>query len=409
LNKDKGEDRQAEHGSRGTTEEESAKQSARDPTPEIDDTHCSGDGDVDVLHPSAKDDLPDNVEGQEANEDEDSADEGGIAVEVEEDDEEEAATPESAIGEGMQTEEMQLVSPADSTGTKQIVHPETPQSDGASTVATTAPFSTPRHPSLVGAQDTPGSARADSGDDMTEQIAQQLEYLQRELQHRKPDGDSAGLEEESARDLGNIQEEAGNGEEASAVLGESVSAADEPTKEAVATATAGGGSPAARDGREVPSPPCASRRSPVNTANGKSAKAVGKVAAKTTKAVVVLTTGISTADNKPLWRKFKKLAGDHGGRVVSEYERDVTHIVTPTNADGFCTKRTLKFMQGVADGKWVVGPKWVQACVDADATADETPFEVKGYTDLENGRLRLSLTFFEIRFGLDWAQLLRRR
>jgi hypothetical protein len=64
--------------------------------------------------------------------------------------------------------------------------------------------------------------------------------------------------------------------------------------------------------------------------------------------------------------------------MVSEYERDVTHVIATVNEKGMGTKRTLKLMQGIADGKWIVGTTWAEACVRAGKRVSEAPYELKG-------------------------------
>ena len=46
------------------------------------------------------------------------------------------------------------------------------------------------------------------------------------------------------------------------------------------------------------------------------------------------------------------------------------------------TKRTLKLMQGIADGKWIVSEAWAAACVRSLSRVDEAEYELKGYVAL---------------------------
>ena len=60
----------------------------------------------------------------------------------------------------------------------------------------------------------------------------------------------------------------------------------------------------------------------------------------------------------------------------------MTHVIAATNSAGMGTKRTLKLMQGIADGKWIVSEAWAAACVRSLSRVDEAEYELKGYVAL---------------------------
>jgi hypothetical protein len=76
------------------------------------------------------------------------------------------------------------------------------------------------------------------------------------------------------------------------------------------------------------------------------------------KEVHILYTGLTPEDEKKL-DKIKEEA-DQKLKIVIHYQMrnfdDVTHIITSVDKKHLC-KRTLKYLQGVLKGKWIVEPK----------------------------------------------------
>jgi len=59
----------------------------------------------------------------------------------------------------------------------------------------------------------------------------------------------------------------------------------------------------------------------------------------------------------------------------------VTHIVTATNNKKGICPRTIKYLNGVLTGKWIVSYEWIIKCLRHKTWADEAPHEVKGTND----------------------------
>eukprot|EP00035_Acanthoeca_spectabilis_P030743 m.10699 g.10699 ORF g.10699 m.10699 type:complete len:1025 (-) comp4350_c0_seq1:1863-4937(-) len=306
-----------------------------------------------------------------------SSDEEGFPVEVVDEDDIPESPPPNSVGLGAQS-----VSPLrESTDTTL----KTPKS--SKSLADTETTTPNQH--SASAQTTPSSAFSDSEDTMT--LRKELAVLQQQLAVEEAKRTKAAVSGGAAT-LGAISEES-----ASAEADVPPVSAPEDSEETVLAKELRESCP--RDEIEnsaltvasvvaeshpdtVSASSCAEADYPqANTAQTKTADSAQKAPAAVRKPPVVLPTGVSIGQNKALWRPFKKLVGILGGRVVTEYERDVTHVVTPTIENNLCTKRTLKFMQGVADGKWMVGVKWAEACIAKGVCVDEAPFEITGYND----------------------------
>ncbi|GMI87859.1 breast cancer susceptibility1, ARABIDOPSIS THALIANA BREAST CANCER SUSCEPTIBILITY1 [Hibiscus trionum] len=105
---------------------------------------------------------------------------------------------------------------------------------------------------------------------------------------------------------------------------------------------------------------------------------------------LVLCCSALTVEEKEIISEFEKLAGV---TVLKRWDSNVTHIVASTDENGAC-KRTLKFLMGVSEGKWILNINWVKACIKAMKPVDELPYEISidvhGIRDGPRlGRLRL--------------------
>ncbi|XP_071803585.1 BRCA1-associated RING domain protein 1-like [Asterias amurensis] len=96
--------------------------------------------------------------------------------------------------------------------------------------------------------------------------------------------------------------------------------------------------------------------------------------------VVLLGTGLNDSQRKRL-QACAKLLGN--GRVVSEFGSEVTHLVASCNHDNLCM-RTMKYLNAVLSGIWVVSFNWITECLRIKGQAEEVKFEVKGTTTLSN-------------------------
>ncbi|KAL4302572.1 hypothetical protein GQ457_10G022330 [Hibiscus cannabinus] len=105
---------------------------------------------------------------------------------------------------------------------------------------------------------------------------------------------------------------------------------------------------------------------------------------------LVICCSALTVEEKEIISEFEKLAGV---TVLKRWDSNVTHIIASTDENGAC-KRTLKFLMGILEGKWILNINWVKACIKAMKPADELPYEISidvhGIRDGPRlGRLRL--------------------
>eukprot|EP01033_Poteriospumella_lacustris_P005272 gene5272-3765_t len=63
--------------------------------------------------------------------------------------------------------------------------------------------------------------------------------------------------------------------------------------------------------------------------------------------------------------------------AVTHFTSSVTHVVVSVDKQGIMKQRTMKYMQALAHGVWVVSTKWIYACLQAGAIVDESEYEVK--------------------------------
>ncbi|KAL6567273.1 hypothetical protein OROGR_000941 [Orobanche gracilis] len=79
--------------------------------------------------------------------------------------------------------------------------------------------------------------------------------------------------------------------------------------------------------------------------------------------------------------------------ILKNWDATVTHVVTSTDENGAC-RRTLKYLMGVLEGKWILSVEWIKACIGAGELVDEHLHEISidihGIRDGPRlGRLRL--------------------
>ncbi|KAL7329753.1 hypothetical protein PS15p_204796 [Mucor circinelloides] len=97
------------------------------------------------------------------------------------------------------------------------------------------------------------------------------------------------------------------------------------------------------------------------------------------KEVHIMYTGLTPEDEKRL-DKIKEEA-DLTLKIVIHYQmrdfNDVTHVITSVDKKHLC-KRTLKYLQGVLKGKWVVDPQWLIDSTKSKKWQAEDKYEVQG-------------------------------
>ncbi|CAI9089704.1 OLC1v1024324C1 [Oldenlandia corymbosa var. corymbosa] len=87
---------------------------------------------------------------------------------------------------------------------------------------------------------------------------------------------------------------------------------------------------------------------------------------------VLCCSGLTSIE-KEIVSQLEKFSGI---TVIKNWDPSVTHVVAATDDNGAC-KRTLKFLMGVLEGKWILNIEWVGACIKSMKLVDEQPYEVK--------------------------------
>lgn len=75
-----------------------------------------------------------------------------------------------------------------------------------------------------------------------------------------------------------------------------------------------------------------------------------------------------------------------GAEIAPTYTPAVTHVIVQLDKEN-CAQRTLKFLFGVASGKWIIGVDWVHKSIREGKLVEEEPFEALDM-DGEDGPLR---------------------
>lgn len=89
---------------------------------------------------------------------------------------------------------------------------------------------------------------------------------------------------------------------------------------------------------------------------------------------VIATTNLKAQENV----EIQKCCDCFGGKVVSAFKNDVTHIVCGTDKNMISSSRTMKYLLGVLTGKWLVSYKWITDCLKENKWLPESSYEVKG-------------------------------
>ncbi|CAN6826064.1 hypothetical protein HID58_056874 [Brassica napus] len=89
------------------------------------------------------------------------------------------------------------------------------------------------------------------------------------------------------------------------------------------------------------------------------------------KKMVLCCSGLTDEANSVIL-EFAELSGV---TVSRKWEPRVTHVIASTNENGAC-KRTLKFMMGILEGKWILSIDWIKACMKNGEYVCEEPYEI---------------------------------
>ncbi|CAK9809000.1 Breast cancer type 1 susceptibility protein homolog [Anthophora quadrimaculata] len=98
----------------------------------------------------------------------------------------------------------------------------------------------------------------------------------------------------------------------------------------------------------------------------------------------------------------KRLAQMVNAKYLSQFDRNVTHVIVKTDKENNGANKTLKYLQGVAYGKWIVSYQWVMDTLKERRLISEKPYEAVDGRTLEAGprksRLRENHLFEEFTF-----------
>ncbi|BFY99083.1 hypothetical protein BsWGS_02123 [Bradybaena similaris] len=89
---------------------------------------------------------------------------------------------------------------------------------------------------------------------------------------------------------------------------------------------------------------------------------------------------LGTALSKDEQSQLLKCAKVLKAKVVDDFSTEVSHLITGVNAEGMCP-RTLKYLNVVLAGQWVISTKWLTTCLEHNSRAPEEEFEIAGCTN----------------------------
>ncbi|XP_053974472.1 breast cancer type 1 susceptibility protein homolog isoform X1 [Hylaeus volcanicus] len=81
----------------------------------------------------------------------------------------------------------------------------------------------------------------------------------------------------------------------------------------------------------------------------------------------------------------RKLASMVNARYVTQFNPDVTHVIVKTNKENNGANKTLKYLQGIAHRKWIVGDQWVVDSLNEKKLINEERYEAVDNGTLEAG------------------------
>ncbi|KAL4222135.1 BRCA1-associated RING domain protein 1 [Mactra antiquata] len=87
----------------------------------------------------------------------------------------------------------------------------------------------------------------------------------------------------------------------------------------------------------------------------------------------LLGSGLSREEKIQLQKSAAKLKI----KLIDDVTPEVTHIVTKFNDNGMCP-RTIKIVQGILMGKWILSMEWLETCAQLGKLVCEEAFEAQG-------------------------------
>ncbi|KAH7434422.1 hypothetical protein KP509_06G016800 [Ceratopteris richardii] len=78
------------------------------------------------------------------------------------------------------------------------------------------------------------------------------------------------------------------------------------------------------------------------------------------------------SDGKDQLATFAKVSD---ATVLNSWSSNVTHLIAGVDEHG-AAKRTMKYLMAILNGKWILKPEWLNACIEAGNHVCEEPFEI---------------------------------
>jgi len=90
---------------------------------------------------------------------------------------------------------------------------------------------------------------------------------------------------------------------------------------------------------------------------------------------------ITTNLNENEMRAVRKHCNTMNVTLVNDFDQTVSHVICGTNGGSISRARTLKYMYGIINGKWIVNPKWLNDSASNKTWRREMDYEVIGTVD----------------------------
>lgn len=89
---------------------------------------------------------------------------------------------------------------------------------------------------------------------------------------------------------------------------------------------------------------------------------------------VILASGLDEAQCRGLACCAELL----GSKCLTSFSKEVTHLVVSCDKHGNCRQRTLKVLNALVSGTWILSFSWVEACLREKRKVDESEHEARG-------------------------------
>ncbi|KAI3709979.1 hypothetical protein L2E82_39751 [Cichorium intybus] len=87
--------------------------------------------------------------------------------------------------------------------------------------------------------------------------------------------------------------------------------------------------------------------------------------------IVICCSALTTIEKETIV-EFEKLSGV---TILKTWDSRVTHVIASVDENGAC-RRTLKYLMGIIEGKWILTFEWIKACLEVKKPVDEQRYEI---------------------------------